>query len=113
MAEGSIKALLRATVCEIRPRSVIVRQEGQGMLEVKNDAVLALTGYHPDPEFLARMGVRTEAESHKPIFDEASFESTTPGVYLIGVMLAGNISGAIFIENSRFHGERVLRHLQG
>lgn len=114
--EEKIQALLGARIVEIRPHTVVIEQGADGngrksVFEIENDAVLALTGYHPDPEFLARVGVKSDAATRQPIFDAETFESTTPGVYLCGVMLAGNISGAIFIENSRHHGEKILAAL--
>jgi thioredoxin reductase (NADPH) len=110
--EGRIKAHLASRVVEIRPHEIDIENVESGNRRmIPADAVLALTGYHPDPEFLGAMGVAVDPEKKQPIFDPKSFESTRPGVYLAGVMLAGNISGAIFIENSRFHGERVLAHL--
>lgn len=110
--EGRIKVYMPATVLEIRPRSVLLRCEGQRPEEIENDAVLALVGYHPDPAFLGRMGIQTDPATRCPVFNPETFESTRPGLYLAGVMLAGNISGAIFIENSRHHGQRVLKDLQ-
>lgn len=120
--EGRICAWVNAVVREIRPKSVVIEvletAAGNGArqpsrtLELENDRVLALTGYHPDPGFLRRMQVATDPETLQPIFNPRTFESTTPGIYLAGVMLAGNISGAIFIENSRHHGERILQALR-
>jgi thioredoxin reductase (NADPH) len=111
--EGAVKAQLSSRVVAIGPREVEIENTQSGeRTALTSDAVLALTGYHPDPEFLGRMGVAVDAERKQPVFDEKSFESTRRGVYLAGVMLAGNMSGAIFIENSRFHGERVLAHLR-
>ncbi|HOE97364.1 MAG TPA: NAD(P)-binding domain-containing protein [Candidatus Sumerlaeota bacterium] len=110
--EGGIRAIMPAHVREIRPDSVVIQHETEGPLEIENDAVLALTGYHPDPEFLGRLTLPVDEERKQPVFDPRTFESPRPGIYMIGVMLAGNISGAIFIENSRYHGERVLEHLR-
>lgn len=110
--EGRITAYMSARVQEIHSDHVVIKREGRPPETIGNDAVLALTGYHPNPDFLARMGVAVDERRQQPVFDERSFESSRPGVYLVGVMLAGNVSGAIFIENSRHHGERVLRDIQ-
>lgn len=110
--EGRIKAHLCCHVTAIRPGEVDLENSETGeRMTLAIDAVLALTGYHPAPDFLGRMGVEVDPCRRQPVFDPHSFESNRQGVYLVGVMLAGNISGAIFIENSRFHGERVLAHL--
>jgi hypothetical protein len=38
-------------------------------------------------------------------------ESNIPGIYLAGVIVAGNRTNEIFIENGRFHGEQIARDL--
>jgi thioredoxin reductase (NADPH) len=112
IGEGRIKAQMNARVVEIGPDWLTIEDRECGArARLAADAVLALTGYHPDPDFLERMGVATDPERKQPLFDPKTFESRRPGVYLVGVMLAGNISGAIFIENSRFHGQRVAEAL--
>ncbi len=112
IGEGRIRALMPAEVVEIRPGSVVVAHRREGRMEIENDRVLALTGYHPDPKFMAAMGIACDPQTRRPVFDEETLESNRRGIYLIGVMLAGSISGAIFIENSREHGARVLAHLE-
>lgn len=122
--EGRIKAWLNTRVAEIRPGGVGLEQSqllahGNGEFapgplrraQLEIDQVLALTGYRPDPEFLGRLGVGMDHATGQPAFNPETFESTRPGVYLAGVMLAGNISGAIFIENSRHHGDVILKAL--
>jgi thioredoxin reductase (NADPH) len=108
---GEIRAFMPARVVEIRPRSVVIRPDGAEPTEIENDFVLALTGYRPDPGFLSRFGVSIDAATGRPRFDETTLESERPGVYMVGVMLAGNVSSEIFIENSRTHGERIVAHL--
>lgn len=109
--EGRIKALMPAEVLAIQPHAVTIKPLGEPPREVAADAVLALTGYRPDPSFLRRMEIPTDPDTGCPVFHPTSLESPRPGVYLAGVMLAGSISGAIFIENSRTHGQQILEHL--
>ncbi len=54
--EGSITALFSTVVEEIRDTSLLVRNE-EGLREIPNDGVLAMTGYHPDFAFLERIGI--------------------------------------------------------
>lgn len=109
---GEIPIYRPARVVEIRPKSVVLEKEGEAPIEIENDFVLALTGYIPDPDFLVRFGVRCDPKTCVPAFDSETLQTERPGVFMVGVMLAGNASGAIFIENSRTHGEQILKHLE-
>jgi thioredoxin reductase (NADPH) len=40
-------------------------------------------------------------------------ETSVPGCYLAGVMASGNDANRLFIENSRVHGELIVRHFVG
>ena len=56
-----------------------------GLQEIDNDWVLALTGYRPDFGFLERTGVTFADDGYRtPVFDETSFETARPGIYLAG-----------------------------
>ncbi len=35
-----------------------------------------------------------------------------PGLFVAGVITAGNVSDGVFIENSRHHGELIARRLR-
>jgi len=74
---------------------------------IRNDFVFALTGYHPDTEFLARHGIVFDPETQRPKVDPETLESERPGVYLAGVVVAGMHTNEIFIENGRFHGAQI------
>jgi thioredoxin reductase (NADPH) len=107
---GEVKALFRSKVVEITPDAVIV-ETPQGRQTLQNDFVFALTGYHPDFEFLERLGVRFEGEDRRPVCDAETLESNVPGIYLAGVIVAGSRTNEIFIENGRFHGRQIARGL--
>jgi thioredoxin reductase (NADPH) len=109
---GEIPVYMPAEVTEILPGAVRVRRESGGVLEIENDFVLALTGYGPDPAFLGRFGIEVESETGRPAHNPKTLESNRPGLYMVGEMLSGNISGVIFIENSRIHGEAIAAHLR-
>ena len=72
-----------------------------------NDFVFAMTGYRPDLEFLASLGIRLEPESQKPRINPETLESDRPGIFLAGVIVAGMHTNEIFIENGRFHGKQI------
>ncbi len=109
--EGSIKAYFHTTVEVIKPKSVVLRTP-QGLLEIENDWVLAMTGYRPNYDFLCKLGIAIrQDEARTPVFDPATFESNLPGVYLAGVVQAGLNTSKLFIENTRHHGEVIVRHI--
>lgn len=107
---GEIRALLNSRVKEIRQECILV-ESPQGTEWIKNDFVLALTGYHPDFEFLAGAGVHIDPESGRPECNPDTFESAVPGLYLAGVLVAGVHTNEIFIENGRFHGRQIVAHI--
>ncbi len=75
--------------------------------------IFALTGYHPDYEFIESLGVRLDKESRRPEIDLNTLESNVPGVFLAGVVIAGKNTAEIFIENGRFHGKQIVEALKG
>ncbi|HUA98044.1 MAG TPA: YpdA family putative bacillithiol disulfide reductase [Terracidiphilus sp.] len=107
---GQIGAYFRTRVLEIAPDTVLL-QTPWGRETLKNDFVFALTGYHPDFDFLEGLGVRFEGDDRLPRCDPETLESNVPGVYLAGVIVAGSRTNEIFIENGRFHGRQIAAAL--
>jgi thioredoxin reductase (NADPH) len=105
--EGSIAARFTARLVEIRPTSVVVEQDG-ATDEIPADAVFLLTGYGSDTTLLRNSGVDLNPDICGPVFDPETFETNVPGLYVAGAVVAGRQSGKIFIENGRFHGEKVI-----
>ncbi len=108
---GEITAYFNTSVTRIDPDQVTL-ETPQGTRVLRNDAVLAMTGYRPDFEFLESLGVRIEGEFRCPACDPRSLESNVPGVYLAGVIIAGDRTNEIFIENGRFHGRQIAEDLK-
>jgi thioredoxin reductase (NADPH) len=109
IANGEVKAHFQTVVTEIKPSTIRIRNLGAGEdLELPNDFVFALTGYHTDNDFLRSMGIEIDPETMKPSFDHETMESNAPGIYLAGVVTAGRETGKIFIENGRFHGGQIV-----
>ncbi len=100
---GEIPAYAHSSVLEITETTIrIATPDGEATL--KNDFVLAMTGYSPDLEFLRRCEITLEPDTQKPRTNDDTYESTRPGMYLAGVIVAGMHTNEIFIENGRFHG---------
>jgi thioredoxin reductase (NADPH) len=110
--EGSICAILEAEVKEIAPGWICVRKSSGEILRVENDFVFALSGYHPDFDFLRQAGVEINPQTHRPTCDPETLESNVPGIYLAGVIIAGMDTNEIFIENGRFHGKQIIADIQ-
>jgi thioredoxin reductase (NADPH) len=79
---------------------------------IKNDFVFAMIGYHPDHKFLRTMGVLIEPETGRPIFNNNTMETNIKGIYIAGVIAAGNNANEIFIENGRFHGGLIATSIK-
>ncbi len=106
--EGSIAARFNAHIVEVRPTSVMVEDRVGMCEELPADAVLLLTGYHPDIDLLKRVGIKVDEETYVPEHDPESFETNIPGLYLAGAVVSGRQTNRVFIENGRFHGGSVI-----
>lgn len=110
IAEGAITAYFNTVVEEIQPESLCLRTPA-GRIEIENHFVLALTGYRPDYELLEQLGIRCEGDARTPVCDEETYETTRPGVYMAGTVLGGLQTSRFFIENGRFHAQKVVADL--
>jgi thioredoxin reductase (NADPH) len=103
---GEIKMYFQSRVMEIKPAAVRL-ETPSGEVEIKNDFVFAMIGYHPDFDFLAAHGIRLDPATQKPRTKPDTYESDQAGMYLAGVIVAGVYTNEIFIENGRFHGKAI------
>ncbi len=105
---GEITMEFRAHVMEITENEVIYSKDGSEK-RIKNDYVFAMTGYHPDHEFLRKMNVKIDEETGRPIYNDQTMETNVEGLFIAGVIAAGNNANEIFIENGRFHGQLITQ----
>lgn len=103
-----IHLVFRANVTQITEDSVFYNVDGKEEI-IKNDYVFAMTGYQPDIPFLQNLGIEIDQSNGMPVFDETTYESNIPGIFLAGVVTAGYNNNAIFIENGRFHGNHIAK----
>jgi thioredoxin reductase (NADPH) len=108
--DRQIDAYFNSRLVEITPDTVII-ETPEGQKTLKNDFVFAMTGYHPDYQFLESMGIRFQGEERRPMCNPETLESNVPGIYLAGVIVAGSRTNEIFIENGRFHGRQIAAAL--
>jgi thioredoxin reductase (NADPH) len=120
--EGSVTAKFGRCVKEIRPTSVVLvgadpsgrfdAERGRGPAsseeeEIAADAVYLLTGYRADTDLMCRAGVML-TERQGPVHNPETFETNVPNLFVAGGAIAGMDTGTIFIENGRFHGEKII-----
>jgi len=105
--EGSIAAHFNANLTEIRPSEVVLDTG----VTLPAEAVLLLTGYRADPEFMRRIGVTIDPETLEPKYSAETYETNVPGLFVAGGQVAGKKTGSVFIENGRFHGEVIAKTL--
>lgn len=103
---GYVTMHFNATVDKIEEEEVYFTVNGE-QHRIKNDFVFAMTGYQPDLPFLASAGIEIDSKSGKPSYDENTYETNIPNIYVAGVVAAGYDNNKIFIENGRFHGDAI------
>ena len=107
--EGSIKAYFNSTIKEIRVSEVDI-QTPEGPVTIKNDWVIAMTGYQPNLEFLRDLGIDlSDDEVKKPSYNEASYETNVRNIFIAGVICGGMNTHRLFIENSREHAQKIVQ----
>jgi thioredoxin reductase (NADPH) len=109
---GQVRAMFSTRVTRITPDVVWV-EDGSGQHALPAMQVFALTGYHPDFAFLRSLGIALDTQTNKPAMNLETLESNVPGIYLAGVVIGGNHTSEIFIENGRFHGKQIIAALTG
>ena len=111
--EGSITAYFHSTVEAIEPDTLHLNTP-DGPAQLDNDFVLAMTGYRPNYDLLDRFGIAVQDdEARTPVHDEEgeTFQTNRDGVYLAGTICGGCDTSRWFIENGRFHAEKIIDHI--
>jgi thioredoxin reductase (NADPH) len=109
--EGSVAARFNSCVKEIRTASVVISTRGESgdtlVEEIPAETVFLLTGYRADSQLLTGAGIQLN-DRDAPMYNPDTFETNVPGVFVAGGAVAGIDTGTIFIENGRFHGEKII-----
>ena len=112
LKNGEIEGLWNTHVIEILPDRIRIRDDASGEeSELENDFVLAMTGYRPDPTLLAGVGVTIGGDTGIPAHDPETMETDVPGIFVAGVLAAGNRPDKVFIEDGRHHGPLTVRQI--
>ncbi|KOS69187.1 hypothetical protein AEA09_11930 [Lysinibacillus contaminans] len=108
---GEVTMHFNTNVKEIREHEVVLDIDGHEKV-LKNDFVFAMTGYHPDHAFIRSMGVAIDEETGRPFYEAETMETNVKGLFIAGVIAAGNNANEIFIENGRFHGDCIAKAIE-
>jgi thioredoxin reductase (NADPH) len=110
--EGAIAARWESRVREITPGMVTLAGP-RGEEHVVARFVFVMTGFAPNTELLREAGVPIDSATGIPTHDPDTLETTVPGLFIAGVVVAGYDANKVFIENGRFHGDRIVARLLG
>lgn len=107
-----IDMAFNANVIKITESSVVYEHEGQ-TIEIPNDYVFAMIGYHPDYEFLESIGIEINTNEYgtAPVYNRETYETNVENCYIAGVIAAGNDANTIFIENGKYHGGIITQSI--
>nr|WP_244226690.1 YpdA family putative bacillithiol disulfide reductase [Paenibacillus protaetiae] len=109
--KGLIQMRFQSQVAAIDEWSVTIKQPDGNTEKLDNDFVLALTGFHPDRQFMIDAGIIITEEGF-PYFNDETMETNIPGLFIAGVVASRYEANEIFIESGRFHGRKIAQYLQ-
>ncbi len=114
MREGNIRALFNRAVQRIDTDTITVWNKEKGETEPHPaQTVYLLTGYLPDRAFLEKIGLTVDPDELTVAFDEETYETDIPGLFLCGTVAAGIRTEKVFIENGRDHAKRIAERIAG
>ncbi|MHC5363286.1 YpdA family putative bacillithiol disulfide reductase [Myroides sp. LJL110] len=109
--EGSIIAHFNSEITDITDSTLTYKQNNQEFT-IKNDFVLALTGYTPNFKFLRKLGVQVaDLKTLEPVYDPETMQTNIDNLYLAGVVCGGIDTHKLYIENSRVHAKHIIKHI--
>ena len=108
--EGSIAARWDSRVKAIEPGAVVLASS-RGEERLRADLVYIMTGFAPNTDLLRDVGVPIDAVTGIPAHDPETLETSVPGLFIAGVVVAGFDANKVFIENGRYHGDKIVARL--
>jgi thioredoxin reductase (NADPH) len=110
--EGYIAAKWDSRVKAIEPDEMVLAT-ARGEERIKADRVYVMTGFAPSLELLREAGVPIDPVTGIPAHNRETLETSVPGIFIAGVVVAGFDANKVFIENGRYHGDRIVARLLG
>ena len=112
LKEGAIGVRWESRVQSIESDGVVVRTpDGEETLAAR--FVYVMTGFAPNTELLRDAGVPIDPHTGIPAHDPDTLETVKSGLFIAGVVVAGFDANKVFIENGRFHGDKIVARLLG
>jgi thioredoxin reductase (NADPH) len=110
--EGSIGARWESRVARIDRGGVVITSP-RGEERLPADLVYVMTGFAPNMDLLRQVGVPVDATTGIPSHDPDTLETSVPNLFIAGVVVAGFDANKVFIENGRYHGDKIVARLLG
>ena len=110
--EGQIAVRWDSRVTAIEPSDILLAT-GKGEDRLKADRVYIMTGFAPSLDLLKERGVPIDSKTGIPRHNSETLETSVPGVFIAGVVVAGYDANKVFIENGRYHGDRIVARILG
>ena len=112
MKEGSIGARWNTRVTRIESDAVVLHSD-EGEERLPATFVYIMTGFAPQMDLLRAASVPIDPATGIPAHDPATLETTVPGLFIAGVVVAGYDANKVFIENGRYHGDKIVARILG
>ncbi len=109
--EGKIKVHFNSEVKKIHNHLVTIRGENGEIGLLEADTIFKLVGYLPKVELLRQAGVSVDDKTLVPTFDDSTYETNVPGLFVCGTVLAGTRTESVFIENGREHARVIASRI--
>jgi thioredoxin reductase (NADPH) len=110
--EGSIATRWDSRVVRIERDGVTIKKK-RGEEKLPADLVYVMTGFAPNMDLLRQIGVPIDAKTGIPRHDDDTLETNIPNLFIAGVVIAGFDANKVFIENGRYHGDKIVAKLTG
>ncbi len=115
--EGAIAVRWHSRVRSIDTEhvTIVTEEPGGARREERLPAqlVFVMTGFAPNTDLLREAGVPIDSATGIPAHDPETLETSVPGLFIAGVVTAGYDANKVFIENGRYHGDRIVAALLG
>jgi thioredoxin reductase (NADPH) len=112
LKEGSIGARWDSRVARIEKNAVVISGSA-GEERLPATFVYVMTGFAPQMDLLRAANVPIDSATGIPAHDPATLETTVPGLFIAGVVVAGYDANKVFIENGRYHGDKIVARILG